>query len=60
MVSVFGRPDPNTWDVGRDFSAFLNSSNIPVCSDQSIILLNLSGEEDQGLRKRMDNESDEK
>ncbi len=26
MVSVFGRPDRNSWDVGRDFSAFLNST----------------------------------
>ena len=72
MVSVFGRPDPNIWNVARveknkslacswrrDFSAFLKSSNIPACSDQAIFLLILSGEE-EGLRKRLDNESDEK
>ena len=33
MVSVFGWPDPNTWDVAREklrrFSAFPNSRTIP-------------------------------
>ena len=44
MVSVFGWPDPNTWDVARVKKsvqtakrvAFLNSRNIPACLDQAI------------------------
>jgi hypothetical protein len=49
MVSVFGWPDPNTWECcsseekranhspsARVSRAFLNSRNIPACLDQAI------------------------
>ncbi len=58
MVSVFGRLI-QTLGMLVVISQLFSTRQHSACSGQAIILLILSGEE-EGLRKRLDNESDKK